>query len=53
MSLLWREQLSVGNNVIDADHKYLIEIINWAEVVLTSKGRSKWSSSSLDSCAIG
>lgn len=41
MSLLWREQLSVGNNVIDADHKYLIEIINRAEVGLTSKDRNE------------
>jgi hemerythrin len=28
MSLVWREQLSVGNNVIDSDHRYLIDIIN-------------------------
>lgn len=39
MSLLWREQLSVGNDVIDSDHKYLIEIINRAEVSLSSKNR--------------
>jgi len=31
MSLEWREQLSVGNDVIDSDHKYLIEIINRVE----------------------
>lgn len=41
MSLLWREQLSVGNNVIDSDHKYLIEIINRAEVSLSSKNRKE------------
>lgn len=41
MSLLWREQLSVGNNVIDSDHKYLIEIINRAEVGLSSKNRNE------------
>jgi len=28
MSLLWRDQFSVGNNVIDSDHKHLIETIN-------------------------
>lgn len=28
MSLVWREQLGVGNEQIDSDHKYLIEIIN-------------------------
>ena len=31
MGLEWREQLSVGNDVIDSDHKYLIGIINMAE----------------------
>ena len=35
MSLEWREQLSVGNNVIDADHKHLIGIINQVEKCLT------------------
>ncbi|TNC98394.1 MAG: hemerythrin-like metal-binding protein [Gallionellaceae bacterium] len=39
MSLIWREQLSVGNNVIDSDHKYLIELINTAETSLNSKNR--------------
>ena len=34
MALLWREQLSVGNDLIDSDHQYLIEIINKAEVSL-------------------
>ena len=37
MSLTWREQLSVGNDLIDSDHKYLIEIINLAESNLQSK----------------
>lgn len=32
MTLLWREQLSVGNDLIDSDHRHLIEIINKAEV---------------------
>jgi hemerythrin len=41
MSLVWREQLSVGNNVIDSDHKYLIEIINAAEQTLESKDRKR------------
>lgn len=39
MSLLWREQLSVGNDVIDLDHQYLIEIINRAEASLNSRNR--------------
>lgn len=39
MALEWREQLSVGNDLIDADHKYLIEIINLAEQGLKSHNR--------------
>lgn len=38
MALEWREQLSVGNEVIDADHKRLIGLINDAEAGL--KGRN-------------
>ena len=34
MALLWRSQFSVGNDLIDSDHQYLIEIINRAEVSL-------------------
>jgi hemerythrin len=40
MAIAWREQLSVGNNIIDEDHKYLIEIINRVEVCLTKKDMS-------------
>lgn len=39
MALVWREQLSVGNNVIDSDHKHLIEIINMVEHSLKTKDR--------------
>ena len=39
MSLEWREQLSVGNDLIDSDHKYLIEIINQAELGLRKHDR--------------
>jgi len=31
MPIQWRDQFSVGNDLIDADHQYLIEIINKAE----------------------
>jgi len=31
MGLVWREQLSVGNNMIDSDRKHLIVIINQVE----------------------
>lgn len=37
MAIAWREQLSVGNDIIDEDHKYLIEIINKVEVCLSRK----------------
>jgi hemerythrin len=40
MTLVWREQFSVGNDVIDTDHKYLIEIINSAGTSLEAKDRS-------------
>lgn len=40
MSLIWREQLSVGNDVIDSDHKRLIEIINLVEKSLVTINRS-------------
>lgn len=39
MSLLWREQFSVGNDLIDSDHQYLIEIINRAEVSFKANNR--------------
>ncbi|MBI4808325.1 MAG: bacteriohemerythrin [Nitrosomonadales bacterium] len=39
MGLVWREQLSVGNNVIDTDHKYLIEIINRVEQSMAARDR--------------
>lgn len=41
MGLEWREQLSVGNDLIDQDHKHLIGIINRAELSLKSKNLVK------------
>lgn len=41
MSLLWCDQLSVGNNVIDSDHKFLIETINRVERSVGTKNRSE------------
>jgi hemerythrin len=43
MSLVWREQLSVGNDVIDADHRHLIDIINQVELSLSAKNRNELS----------
>ncbi len=37
MGFAWREQLSVGNDVIDSDHKYLVDLINRVEEVLKTK----------------
>lgn len=41
MSLEWREQLSVGNDLLDSDHKHLIEIINLAKHGLTTRNRTE------------
>ena len=41
MGLEWREQLSVGNDVIDSDHKYLIEIINRVEASVERNNREE------------
>lgn len=40
MPIQWRDQFSVGNDLIDADHQYLIEIINKAEVSLRAHSQS-------------
>jgi len=37
MGLKWGEYLSVGNDVIDTDHKYFIEIVNRVENGLALK----------------
>ncbi|APW45341.1 bacteriohemerythrin [Rhodoferax antarcticus] len=39
MSLEWCEQLSVGNDLIDVDHKHLIGLVNRAEQSLKSRNR--------------
>jgi hemerythrin len=39
MALQWREQLSVGNEVIDADHKQLIENLNQVEKYIENKNQ--------------
>ncbi len=37
MSLVWREQMSVANTLIDNEHKYLIDQINALEVALNTR----------------
>jgi hemerythrin len=39
MGLQWRDQLSVGNDLIDDDHKYLIDIINKTEASMKANNR--------------
>lgn len=34
MPIVWREQISVGNNIIDQDHKYLLCLVNSVELAL-------------------
>lgn len=36
MTIVWREQMSVGNNLIDKEHRYLIDQINAVELALNS-----------------
>lgn len=40
MPIQWRERFSVGNDLIDADHQYLIEIINKAEAAFLAHNRT-------------
>jgi hemerythrin len=39
MGLQWRDQLSVGNDLIDTDHKYLIDIINKTEASMKANNQ--------------
>lgn len=36
MTIVWRDALSVGNDSIDADHRFLLSLINRLEQVLTT-----------------
>jgi hemerythrin len=40
MGLQWREQLSVGNDLIDSDHRILIDIVNKADSSLQAMSRA-------------
>ena len=37
MPIFWREEMGVGNELIDSDHRYLICLINTVELSLVSK----------------
>lgn len=41
MALLWRDQFSVGNDLIDSDHRYLIDLINKAEASMRANNRAE------------
>ncbi len=38
MPILWRNEMSVGNDLIDQDHRYLLCLFNSIELVLSDKG---------------
>lgn len=40
MPIKWSAQLSVGNDVIDSDHKYLIEIVNEVEKYIDQRNQA-------------
>ena len=45
MPIFWRPQFRIGQDDIDADHRYLILLINTVELVLrsrTTRAMSTW-----------
>jgi hemerythrin len=48
MALLWQKTMSVGNDAIDHDHRYLISFINTIELVLQSPEDKKSIMDALD-----
>jgi len=41
MAVMWRDEMSVGNAMIDNDHKYLICIVNTIEAALDCEASSE------------
>lgn len=41
MPIQWRDRFSVGNDLIDSDHQYLLEIINKAEAAFLAHHRQQ------------
>ena len=41
MAIQWRDSMSVSNNIIDQDHKHLIDLINQMEQVLDNPDDKK------------
>lgn len=48
MPIFWRPQLKIGNEEIDSDHRYLILLINTAELVLRFPENPKHVEAALD-----
>jgi hemerythrin len=48
MPILWRPQMSLGNDLIDADHRYLIALINTVELALKTPGEREALVTALD-----
>jgi hemerythrin len=38
MPILWRNEMSVGNDIIDQDHRYLLCLFNSIELILSDEG---------------
>ncbi len=49
MSLVWREQMSVHNNLIDKEHKNLIDLINAVEIAINTDDNRNIVMQTLDS----
>ena len=41
MPIIWRDEMSVGNDVIDQDHRYLICLFNSIELALASERKAE------------
>jgi len=48
MPVIWREKMSVGNDRVDRDHRYLICLINTIELALKSDGLTDVVTSTLE-----
>ncbi len=40
MPILWRNEMSVGNDLIDQDHRYLLCLFNSIEIILSDEEQS-------------
>lgn len=52
MTILWRPQMSLGNALIDGDHRYLIALINTVELALRTAGERDALATALDQLVV-